>query len=44
MRDAETPAVFRYGRYINWLVVALIGLSILYSLWIVLVNWKAITV
>ncbi len=44
MADAETPAPYRYGRVVHWLVLALLGLSVLYSLWIVLVNWTAITV
>lgn len=44
MPDADTPPVFQVGRIINWLVLALLGASILYSLYIVFVNWKAITV
>jgi hypothetical protein len=44
MRDSGTPAVFGIGRIINWIVLALMGISILYSMYIVLVNWKAITV
>ena len=44
MRDTDTPAVFHLGRYVNWLVLLLIVLAILYSLWIVIENWNAITV
>jgi hypothetical protein len=44
MRDADTPAVFRYGRLVHWLVLGLLGLSMLYSLWIVMSNWTAVTV
>jgi hypothetical protein len=44
MPDADTPPVFQVGRIINWLVLTLLGASILYSLYIVVVNWKAITV
>jgi hypothetical protein len=44
MSDAHTHPAFRFGRLVNWLVLALLGVSVLYSLWIVLKNWTAITV
>jgi hypothetical protein len=44
MRTADTPPVFHLGRIINWFVLALLGVSVLYSLYIVVVNWSAITV
>ena len=44
MVDQSAPPVFTSGRIASWVVLALIGASILYSVWRVLANWSAITV
>jgi hypothetical protein len=44
MHDPAVLPVFNAGRIINWVILALMAGSIVYSLYIVVVNWKAITV
>jgi hypothetical protein len=42
--ESPPPAVFRFGRLVLWLVLALMVLSILYGGWHVVANWPSIRV
>lgn len=44
MLESRTMREFSFGRVVNWLVLALIAGSILYSVVIALLNWRAIYV
>lgn len=44
MTVASPPSTYTYGRLVLWLVLALIVVSVGYSLWHVVANWTFITV
>lgn len=44
MSTHSPPPAYSFGRAVLWIVLALIGLSIAYSLWHVIANWKHIAV
>lgn len=44
MPDLNPLPSFSFGRLASWLVLALMGASVLYSVWIAIQNWSFITV
>jgi hypothetical protein len=44
MAESSAPPVYTYGRFAFWVVVALMGASVLYAASRALANWSAITV
>lgn len=44
MADPSAPPGFTYGRIAFWVVLALMCASVLYTAWIAIANWSAITV